>query len=204
MAEQTAAEIFPPGVMIREELDARGWTQLDLAEIMGRPVETVSKIVSGKRTITPETAKGLSDAFGTSAELWLNLESAYQLSLTARQGNEVSQRARIYEIAPVRDMVKRGWVESSSNVDVLEKQIVNFFHLNSINEDPRIEVAARKSDSYLETTPAQLAWFFFAKRYAKAVQVGSYSKPKLNAALKKLMKMEEKALKNLYYARDME
>ena len=32
-----------------------------------------------KRRITPETAKGLAEAFGTSAQLWLNLDLAWQL-----------------------------------------------------------------------------------------------------------------------------
>ena len=30
-------EAFPPGDLIRRELEYRGWTQDDLAQIMGRP-----------------------------------------------------------------------------------------------------------------------------------------------------------------------
>ena len=35
--------------------------------------------VLGKRPITPETAKALGEAFNTSAQYWINLESIYQI-----------------------------------------------------------------------------------------------------------------------------
>lgn len=78
--QRIPAEAFAPGEYIREELTERGWTQLDLAEIMGQPPQVVNEIVAGKRSITPETARGLGDAFGTGAQLWMNLEASYQLS----------------------------------------------------------------------------------------------------------------------------
>ena len=71
MAITRPAEAFPPGEFLREELEERNWTQADLAEIMGRPLVLVNEIISGKRSITPETAIGLAAAFGTSAELWM-------------------------------------------------------------------------------------------------------------------------------------
>jgi addiction module HigA family antidote len=74
------AEVFHAGEFLKEELEARNLTQAELAEIMGRPTQAVSELVLGKRGVTPETAKGLAAAFGTSAEYWMNLETAYQLS----------------------------------------------------------------------------------------------------------------------------
>lgn len=78
------ALVVPPGVSIQEELDARGWTQRQLAEKMQRPIQAVNEIIKGRRQITAETALSLADAFGTSAEMWLGLESRYRLYL-ARQ-----------------------------------------------------------------------------------------------------------------------
>ena len=77
MAQRINPEAFPPGEYIREELDARGWTQLDLAEILGRPPQAINEVIAGKRSITPEMAKGLSAAFGTSAQLWMNLQRTF-------------------------------------------------------------------------------------------------------------------------------
>src|SRR6266566_3935076 len=82
MGERIPAEVFPPGEVIREELAERGWSQVELADIMQRPPRVVSEILAGKRAITPETAKGLGAAFGTGATFWINLEGSYQLSKT--------------------------------------------------------------------------------------------------------------------------
>ena len=87
------AEVFPPGEILREELEARGWSQGDLAKILGRPLQTVNAIINGKKEITPMTAVGLAAAFGTSPELWVNLEAAYRLSLVEPADPEITRRA---------------------------------------------------------------------------------------------------------------
>ena len=78
-AKLRPARVPHPGHIIRRELEARGWTQKDLADIMGRPEQAISEIVNGRKRIIPETALQLAEAFGTSADLWLNLESNYRL-----------------------------------------------------------------------------------------------------------------------------
>lgn len=75
-----AAEVFAPGDFLKEEIEARGWSQVELAEIVGRPAKVINEIIAGKKAITPETAIQLGEALGTGPELWMNLESRYQLS----------------------------------------------------------------------------------------------------------------------------
>ena len=53
------AEVFQPGEYLRDELNARGWTQGDFAKIIGRPLQVVNEIVNGKKRITVETAKAI-------------------------------------------------------------------------------------------------------------------------------------------------
>jgi len=85
MKNLTAAEVFPPGEFLRDELEARGWTQADLAKILGRPRRLISEIIDGKRAITAEIAWGLGEAFGIDPQFWLNLESSYSV------GREVTE-----------------------------------------------------------------------------------------------------------------
>lgn len=95
MAKQfKPAEAFAPGEFVREELEARGWTQSDLARVLGRPLQTVNLIINGKKAITAETAKALGLAFGTRPELWLNLESAYQLARAPDPDPAIVRRAK--------------------------------------------------------------------------------------------------------------
>ena len=75
MENLTVAKAFPPGEFIKEELEARDWTQQSLAEIMGRQTSVVSAIVNGKRAISLDIATELSSAFGTSADYWMNLKN---------------------------------------------------------------------------------------------------------------------------------
>ena len=72
----TPGEAFPPGEYLRDELEERGWTGEEFAEIIGRPVQTVSEILNGRKQIVSETALAIADALGTSAELWVNLLGA--------------------------------------------------------------------------------------------------------------------------------
>src|SRR5438876_4686670 len=135
----TNPETFAPGEYISEELEARGWSQLDLAEILGRPPQAVNEVIKGKRAITPDTARGLAEAFGTTAQVWLNLQSAYDLArLHQTDSNLVSRKAKLYTLAPIGEMQKRGWIEKSSNFEVVEAQVTRFF-------EERFLAVARKS-----------------------------------------------------------
>ena len=112
----------------------------------------------------PETARGLAEAFGTSAELWLNLESAYQLSHVKPKNESVPRRARLYDKAPVREMIKRHWIEGSHNIDELEERVKDFFSLPAIEQEPQFwTFAARTSFLSAKPTPAQMAWLFRAQ-----------------------------------------
>jgi HTH-type transcriptional regulator / antitoxin HigA len=188
MAARRPAEAFPPGEILREELEARGWTQTDLAEILGRPFVLVNEIIAGKRSITPETAKGLAAALGTSPEFWLNLEAAYQLwRVGETDSSPVERRAKLYSLAPIKDMVKRGWLEPSASVDVLEDQVKRFFDIPNLDTRPQLLAAARKSTDYDEEfTPAQLAWLFRARQLARAVQAAPFSPSALKQAIERL------------------
>lgn len=190
MGERIPAEVFPPGEVIREELDARSWSQVELADIMGRPPRVVSEIISGKRGITPETAKGLGAAFGTGATFWMNLEGSYQLSRTVHDDESVQRRAKLYAKAPVNEMIKRGWIRPSENVAVLESQVCGFLEIQDIENSPWHAHAAYrgKSDSELSLA-AQWAWFYRARQIAKSISVPTYSENALKEAVEQLKKL---------------
>jgi HTH-type transcriptional regulator/antitoxin HigA len=98
-ARGAPAEVFPPGDFIREELEARHWTQGDLAAVLGRPVSAVNEIINGKKRITAETAKAIGAAFGTSAQVWMNLENTYRLAKAGPPDPAIARRAKQLEAA---------------------------------------------------------------------------------------------------------
>ena len=166
------AEVFPPGEYIKDELDARAWSQAEFAEILGRPARVVSELINGKRMITPETAKEIAAAFGSTPELWMNLESAYRLSRAKNDEGAVARRARLYEVAPVKEMIRRNWIQGSANVEVLEKQVRDFFNIQDLDEEPRFwPFAARKSAASNTLTRT---WLYRARHLAKRVRAGRF------------------------------
>ena len=94
MKPRKPAEVFPPGDYIREELAARGWSQVDFAKIIGRSQPAVNEMINGKRGITPESALALSAAFGTSAEFWMNLQTMYSLAEARTDMKAIQKRAK--------------------------------------------------------------------------------------------------------------
>lgn len=172
MAQRIPAEVFPPGEFIREELEARGWDQNDLAEILGSYPRLVSEIITGKRAITPETAKKLAAALGTSAELWMNLESSYRLWRVKGRDESIARRAKLYAIAPVKEMLRRRWIEHTESAEVLERRVLDFFGIESVDHEPKFWPFAART-SLMASTPAQRAWLFRARRLASVSGVAT-------------------------------
>lgn len=68
-----------PGLILKEELAARGLSAAAFALKLRVPPQRVQEIVAGKRGITPETALRIGTALGTGARLWLAMQQAYDL-----------------------------------------------------------------------------------------------------------------------------
>lgn len=71
--------VLHPGEYIREEIDTRNWSQVDLSYILGCTVQSINLIISGKRGISPDMAKALADAFDVPAEFFINLQKTYDI-----------------------------------------------------------------------------------------------------------------------------
>jgi HTH-type transcriptional regulator / antitoxin HigA len=181
------AEVFPPGEFIKEELEARGWSQVDLAEILGRPVQLINEIIANRRGISPDTAKGLAAAFGTTAQYWLALDAGYQLSKSTAAERDIGLRARIYSLGPIKEMIRRGWIEASPDAEVLAGRVCDFFGTDDIYEEPDFwRHAARKRD-YSFLSKEQQAWLFRAEALSENAPISSpYSPARLDKTLTEL------------------
>lgn len=186
MSERVPAEAFPPGEFLRDELEERGWTQEEFAGIIGRPKAVISQIISAKRGISPETAREIGAALGTSAMYWMNLEAAYRLWQAGPAPIRINREAHIRALYPIREMLKRGWLKESKNPDVLEAQVKEFFGIQSLDEQPKLMHAAKKSGYPDDISGVQRAWLFRVKQIASALQVRPYSRSALHQSIEKL------------------
>lgn len=75
--------------MRKEILEARGIRQSQLAAATGLPVSRINDLIKERRGITVDSAIRLGKALGTSTELWLNLQRAYDLEIAVQaKGDE--------------------------------------------------------------------------------------------------------------------
>ena len=81
MSPKNRVTTHPGTILLKEYLEPMGLTQKKLADHLNIPIQRVNEIVRGKRGISPDTAWLLSEAFDTSPEFWLNLQSMHDLSL---------------------------------------------------------------------------------------------------------------------------
>lgn len=68
-----------PGEILGEELETRGVSQAQLARETGVSPKHINEVIKGHSGIGVEFALTLGEYLGTSAELWLNLQQAYDL-----------------------------------------------------------------------------------------------------------------------------
>lgn len=70
-----------PGEVLRDILEEGGLTVNGLAMALRVPANRIGGIVKGQRGITADTALRLARYWGTSAEMWLNLQAKYDLAM---------------------------------------------------------------------------------------------------------------------------
>ncbi len=86
-----------PGEFVLDQIEARGWSQKDLADILSVSVQTINKIVKGKSGITGDMAAALGAAFDQSPEFWLNLDARYNSFKFADRISSVLEKRKMYE-----------------------------------------------------------------------------------------------------------
>ena len=180
-----------PGQLIEDLLTKNGWTKRVLSLIIGINETTVSKIISGKRSVDAELAIDLSDVFNVEAEVFLNLQKNYDLAqakLLKRPDQSKANRATLYGELPITDMIKRGWIEAENVKDIssVEKSLVQFFNAENVDDIEVLPHAAKRTNVFGEVSPSQLAWLYRVKQISADFYVGRYSKEALLNSLSKL------------------
>jgi HTH-type transcriptional regulator/antitoxin HigA len=119
------------------------------------------------------------------------MESSYQLSKeNSDSSNAVARRAKLYEMAPVKEMTRRSWIQPTDSIDVLEKSVCSFYRKPSLDA-PMLQLAyaARKSSSYEELTPPEAAWLLRVRELAEQMEVKAYSELAFASAFGQLKTM---------------
>ncbi|MGL4610340.1 MAG: HigA family addiction module antitoxin [Trueperaceae bacterium] len=184
-----------PGDLIKSLLIEKGFTQADLAMITGFSRQSINNIISGRSNITPETAVALATAFGNEAAEWLRLDNEYRLASLKDDNSDIEKRSSIMQLAPIRDMQKRGWISQTEDFQELENELKEFFEADNLQGDLHFQAAYLKSAKLPSDDKAIRAWCFRARQIAKAIPVNKYDE-------KDLSKLETELRKVAAYAKE--
>jgi HTH-type transcriptional regulator/antitoxin HigA len=178
-----------PADIIRAALEELGWSQSDLAYVLGlKTAAGINQILSGKRGVSPEMAKALATAFDMPAERFAVAQAEWELRQAAEPEPAVAARARVQAKYPLREMMRRGWIKEDATGEELENQLCRFFEVGSLVEAPHLAHAAKKSE-YADIPASQLAWLFRVRQIAKEMPTPFYSRSQLEAAIGRMHAM---------------
>ena len=99
--------------MVREAMDAKGWSQTDLAFALGTTTAAVNQILNNKRSISQNMAVALSTALDQSAEMFARVQAEWDVR-NADRPDRIAARSRILSRYPLREMMGSGGCTRSS------------------------------------------------------------------------------------------
>jgi HTH-type transcriptional regulator/antitoxin HigA len=176
------------GDAIRAALHERNMTQADLAWIVGWHAPDISNVVNGKRAISNDLAVGLAVTLGETPAYWLALSSPPPTLDESPEARDVRRRARVFEIAPLKQMQRRAWIPETEDLGELERALCKFFGVDSLEAEPRLSFSPRAPIFASPRSPEHRAWVFRAKQLAESAPAAMYDAsmfPKLVAKMRR-------------------
>ncbi|MBT3305622.1 MAG: ImmA/IrrE family metallo-endopeptidase [Alphaproteobacteria bacterium] len=180
-----------PGEILEDEIRARGIKKVDLANRCGRPIKTISEIISGKTGITPETAIQFERVLGIPAHVWTNLESNFRLRLAKKSDDETLVDFIEWALVfPINKMVEQGFIaKPKDKVDSVRK-LLDFLGVASPLAYEKFllenKVAFRRSPSFESSPQAVAAWLRQGELIGQDIDCQPYDERIFKEALKKI------------------
>jgi len=178
---------IPPGEYLAEVLGAKGMAQAELARRIGRPTQAVNEIIKGEKTITPTTALQLEKALDVPANIWVGLESRYQL-IKARleERKQLQKESAFLPRTPYKQLADLDCVERTRDGERKIRELHRFYGVSSLANLPEIKAyeasfrcgATREASSY-----ALAAWLRCAEMRAKEADAEAFDKGELRKSL---------------------
>nr|VFK37393.1 MAG: Plasmid maintenance system antidote protein VapI, contains XRE-type HTH domain [Candidatus Kentron sp. TC] len=176
-----------PGSFVKEEIEERGWTQTDLAYILGCSIQSINLLINEKKGISPEMSKALGEAFSVSPEFFSKLQGLHDVSLAKEPRAGIAKRAML-QTYPLKAMANRGWIEISGDIRMIEEQIIRFFSARDLYNVPKISHAAKKTN-YDSMSTEQLAWLFRVRQIAQEMIVPKFSSSEIGTLISRLKEL---------------
>ena len=193
--EYTPDYLVKPGEILEEHLEYAGLSQASLAERTGLSKKTINEIVKAKAAITAETALKFERTLGRPAHFWSNLERQYQEDKT-RLADKIKLEEELHwlDIFPVKEMSKRGWIETFKEKTQQLISLLSFFAIASPEQWEiiwirELQAAFRKTEKSKKDIAIISAWLRKGEIDAQEQQCAKYDKQLFQKSLFEIRKL---------------
>lgn len=185
----------PPGDTIKELLEERGWTRVELARRLDCSPKHVNELLHGEAAITADVAGRLARVLGSTSTFWMKLDASYRAELEENSRlNRLAQEAPGWlEELPVAWMEARGWIRKWPTLAEKTEELLHFFQVSSVDvwrsHHARPLAAFRTAGSQLLEVGAVAAWLCEAERQAIKLRCAPYDAAGFKSLLPELRKL---------------
>lgn len=185
---------FHPGYYIAEIIEDMDMNQAEFALRMGTTTKTLSKLVNGQANISNDLAKKLSVMMGTSIDIWLNLQTAYdQKLIEIEKEKDFDAQVDIVKVIDYKYFVEVLRLPSTKDIQERIANLCSAFHVADLRIllQPDFLVNFRSGTSNVgeKNIINSRAWIQTAMNIAKDITTSPYNPEKLKAYLPELRAM---------------
>ncbi len=166
-----------PGEHLAEIIEARGWTQAEFARLAGMTPKLVSTIISGKSSVSAETALKLERVTGMKAYIWTGLQSNWDLH-HAREAENLASASDWMLRFPVRELQHRGIIPKTRSIAGQRSALLSFFGIGSPEayeaKVHSIAVQHRQSKAHASNEHHVFTWLMLGEAKARAMDLPAF------------------------------
>ncbi len=180
-----------PGEYLEEVLESRRITKKEFADRCGLSPKTVSQIVNGKASFSPDIALQFEKVLGVAAEIWLGILYSWQLFQSRKQDEKRLHNAREWAHQfPLTDMRKLGLLKRTKDWAVTVRKLLEFFNVSSPESWEEFyrekAIAYRKSTTLTASRYSVATWLRIAENVAAGHEAQPYRKNRLRTAIDRI------------------
>ena len=185
-----------PGETLKEKLEELGMSPTEFAIRTGKPIKTISNLINGKSSITPEMAVQFEKVLKIPARFWLKHQADFdEFSARLKHDNELKTAIEWAKKFPYAAMSKLGWVKKTRKPEEKASELLTFFGISKVKswEDIYLNEALplflRISLKHEKDPYAFSAWLAKGEQVAKSIEAPDYSPKYLRKILPELKKI---------------
>lgn len=197
--------VFHPGETLVEKLKEMKMGPKEFAVRTGKPEKTISKVLSGKSSITPDMAVQFESVTKIPAHFWLNRQRSYDEYIARKKRKSIIESAAEWTMKfPVTDMIKKGWLPACKTTEEKTMALLSFFGVSSPDAwnnyylNQQLKVEFRISLAHTGEPYAISAWLRKGELQAAELSANEYSELAFKKVLPKIKSLMAKQPDNFF------